>query len=196
MRAEIATAIAAASAAVGQGRAAATGEAAATLAEAAATARATVQSFVRDFYERKIFEPYLRFSSAEDEAEYRKREEGYRKAIDAALAEGTTRGDLKATELAKAQLVDAGAHGADRSPEFAGRVQQLDQQKHVLEKAIAKDGAGTSPVQRTDLAVPTEADITNALLAMQSGSTKAATSTAQDGHGLTTDVTARARGRV
>lgn len=89
------------------------------LAFASAQARAAVQEDVRDIYGRKIFDPYLHFASTEDEAAYRRREEENHRAIDKALAEHTPQGDLRATQIMRTQLLDAKAHGADASPEFA-----------------------------------------------------------------------------
>ena len=139
LRAEIAATVSESRAIVQQGANAARGAEAAeieALATASAAARATAQSFAHDFYERKIFDPYLRFSSAEDEAEYRKREEANRKAIDAALAEGTPEGTLRAIRLEQAQLRDAGAHGADRSPDYAGTQDRLAHTEASLNEAI------------------------------------------------------------
>jgi hypothetical protein len=86
--------------------------------EASEAAHHKVATFVHDFYVRKIFDPYLRFGSPEDEAAYRKREAERERAIKEALAEGTPEGNLRASQLAVEQLKDAGAHGADRSPQY------------------------------------------------------------------------------
>jgi len=90
----------------------------AALQAASANTHQTVSDFARDFYERRIFDPYLRFASAEDEEAYHRREAERREAIDKALAEGTPEGNLRASKLSLAQLEDAGAHGADRSPDY------------------------------------------------------------------------------
>jgi len=90
----------------------------AALYEANASAQRTVSDFTRDYYEKHVFDRYLKFTSAEDEEAYRHREEERRQAIDRANAEGTPEGNLKANQLALAQLEDAGAHGADRSPDY------------------------------------------------------------------------------
>lgn len=96
-----------------------TAEAALNLASEAA--RREVTSFVQDFYEKKIFDPFLRFASAEDEDAYRKGEEERQREIKAALALGTPEGDLRAAVLMMEQLDDAEAHGAGDSREFAAR---------------------------------------------------------------------------
>tara|TARA_R110002051_G_scaffold269600_1_gene329788 strand:+ start:4120 stop:4803 length:684 start_codon:yes stop_codon:yes gene_type:complete len=113
--------------------------------EASAVAHREVASFVHDFYEQKIFDPYLRFASPEDEAAYRQREEAYQRAINAASAAGTPEGNLQATRLAVAQLEDAGAHGADASPDYAPTLAGL----RTAERGLAGELARSSPAQRT-----------------------------------------------
>ena len=85
---------------------------------ASAAAHQRVEDFTRDFYEHKIFDPYLRFDSGKDEAEYRHREAERLRQIEAAKAENTPDGNLRALRLAKEQLLDAGAHGADKSADY------------------------------------------------------------------------------
>jgi len=81
MRAEIAVVVAAATGIAQQAQAALGSgsghEAVADLAGASDAARREVGSFIHDFYERKIFDPYLRFASVEDEEAYREREADY-----------------------------------------------------------------------------------------------------------------------
>ncbi len=91
----------------------------AALHAASAEAHRLTGDFVRDFYERKIFDPYLVFGSPEEERAYREREAARLLAIESARAEGTPEGELRATRLALAQLNDAKDFGADQSPEFA-----------------------------------------------------------------------------
>lgn len=98
-----------------------------------AKARRAVLGLVDDYYEKKIFDPYLQFASEEDEKAYRAREAARKAAIDAAIAEGTPAGTLKATRLMQDQLRDAGAHGAARSPDFAQRAALLDEAATTLE---------------------------------------------------------------
>ena len=205
LRAEIATTVAESRAIIQQSTNAARGAEAAeieTLATASAAARATAQAFMHDFYERKIFDSYLRFSSVEDEAEYRKREDAYRRAIDAALAKGTPEGDAEAMRLSKAQLADAGAHGADRSPEFATRWQQMDQQETALARAISAAAPKASntldPPLSSTATVPTDADMDKALATLQSIGAAPLASSEQTGPGLAKGVLAinSQRGRV
>ena len=81
-------------------------------------ARANIEALNRELFENKVLDPYLKFSSAKDEEEYRKRERERKEEIDRAMALGTPEGVRRAGELAQDQLRDADAHGAGRSPEF------------------------------------------------------------------------------
>lgn len=208
LRAEIATTVSESRAIIQQGANAARGAEAAeieTLATASAAARATAQSFMHDFYERKIFDPYLRFSSVEDEAEYRKREGAYRKAIDAELAKNTPEGDLAATKLARSQLADAGAHGADASPEFADRMASLDGGIDRLGSAIKSSRTerpltvGTNTVEKkAATSTPqTVAPLADVLATLQAAGISGIAQADQAGHGLVVSAaTDRTRGGV
>lgn len=157
LRHEIGAAVAQTQTATQQARLAGTGAEAAeiaTLAEAAKATRRHVDSFLHDFYERKIFDPYLRFASVEDEEAYRKREEAYRKAIDAAMAKGTPEGDLEALALANRQLRDAGAHGASAAPEFAGTLARNQAQYEKLRTAVLASGGQVAPADKIMNASP------------------------------------------
>jgi hypothetical protein len=100
-------------------------------------ARKAVDDFTRDFYERKIFEKDLRFASEEDERAYREREEQRRREIEKARAEGTAEGDLRAINLSREQLEDAGAHGADRNPAYHRLHGSLSAKEAALKHALA-----------------------------------------------------------
>ncbi len=105
---------------------------------ASAEAHRVTGDFVRDFYERKIFDPYLRFASPEDERAYREREEASHRAIEQARAEGTPEGELRALQLARAQLLDAGAHGATNSPDYAPLMDRISSVESRLQGAIVR----------------------------------------------------------
>jgi hypothetical protein len=108
--------------------------------QASANARQTVSDFERDYYERHIFERYLTFSSAEDEEEYRKREQDRRTEIEKSVAEHTPQGDLRAANLSLDQLHDAGRHGASKSSEYSRWDKDLTGKRDALARAIdAKD---------------------------------------------------------
>lgn len=87
--------------------------------------RRTIQNVADELFEQKKLDPYLQFASAEDEAEYRKREAARKAYIDAELGKGTPQGALNAANASKEQLEDAGNHGADRSPDFAPMLDEV-----------------------------------------------------------------------
>ena len=89
-------------------------------------ARANIEALGRDLFEKRVLDPYLQFASAEDEEAYRKRERERDEARLRALELRTPEGDRRANELIQDQLRDAGAHGADRSRDFANMVQQAE----------------------------------------------------------------------
>lgn len=134
IRAEVMASVAATQTMAQQARSTVTNAQAAEVAlhAASAAARREVTSFAADFYERKIFDPYLRFDSPEDEAAYRQRAEQRQREIEKAMAEGTPAGTLRAAELSIAQLKDAGVHGADQSPEFEARLNGLTNTRNAL----------------------------------------------------------------
>lgn len=159
--------------------------AATELATASEAARARVSGFMTDYYEKRIFDPYLRFGSEQEETEYRQREEARRREIEKAQALGTPAGDLRAINLTIAQLDDAGTHGADRSPEFERLRLQLKTDQDRLASAskvnlpptVAVDVADT-----VDAASPVPAELA---AAMRSVGVKATDRTAE-GHGVAT----------
>jgi hypothetical protein len=143
---EVAASVAATQAVVQQAQegAGAAQSAEAALVTASANSRRAVSDFERDYYERHVFDRYLRFGSLEDEEAYRRREEERRQAIERAKAEGTPEGNLKANELAIDQLKDAGAHGADRCPEYKRDLDGLTKAHGELQRAMAaKPSVGT-----------------------------------------------------
>jgi hypothetical protein len=144
LRADIASAIAAThaytssvSAVIGTALATPAEQAAQTLRNASDASHRTVADFSRDFYDRKIFDPYLQFASTEDKEAYHRREAERRLAIEKAQAENTPEGTLRANTLAIEQLHDAGAHGADRSPDYKSMLQNLELHKRELERRMA-----------------------------------------------------------
>lgn len=145
LRSEVTAIVAAATAVATEARVSRTSHAQhaeAALTMASAEARHTVDAFVTDFYEKKVFDPYLRFASAEDEAAYRERAEERQRAIQAAHAEGTPEGTSRATDLTIAQLDDAGAHGASDSPDFQTWRNRLGHSRTSLTAAMAKSSDG------------------------------------------------------
>lgn len=127
LRVEVATAATSATALANQAIATAANAAAANANQTPAQrARANIEALQRDLFENHVLDPYLQFKSAEDEEAYRQRERARKEEADRAMALGTPKGDRRAAELQHDQLRDAGAHGADRSPDYAGMVQRAN----------------------------------------------------------------------
>jgi hypothetical protein len=153
LRSEVATATTSATALANQAIATATNAAAANATQTPAQrARASIEALQRDLFENRALDPYLQFKSAEDEEAYRKRERERKEATDRAMELRTPEGDRRAAELQHDQLRDAGAHGADRSPDYAGMVQRantamadLPPPRQATEQSAPNSGA--QPVQ-------------------------------------------------
>lgn len=145
MRTEIASAVALTQAIAQQSRTSATTaeQATASLATVSAETRRAVQSISNDVFERKLFDPYLEFASAEDEAAYRKREAERQQTIAAELAKHTPAGDLNAAGATIGQMTDAKAHGAGNSPEFESRWNELVATTQRLRDEIVRSGGST-----------------------------------------------------
>jgi hypothetical protein len=121
-------------------------------------ARANIEAIGRDLFERRVLDPYLRFTSAEEEEAYRKRERERAEAFDREMAKGTSEGDRRALQIQKAQLDDAKAHGAEGAPELARFEQRTDQALADLQQVSEasnrapsdpKPGVGTTPVDES-----------------------------------------------
>lgn len=157
---------------------------------ASAAAHREVASFMHDFYEKKIFDPYLRFDTPADEKAYREREESYRRAIEAAQAEGTADGNLRALDLSRAQLLDAGAHGADKSPDYQGQLDRLDRERATLGGAMARSASGptaaSSSATADNSAGPTPTVDPKILASLRAAGITLADQS-QQGHGVTED---------
>lgn len=105
--------------------------------QASEAARASASSFAHDYYDRRMFDSYLKFASVEDEDEYRRREQERKQAIEKALAERTPEGDLRALDLSIEQLKDAGAHGAKRSPDYQPELDNMTEHRAALKTALS-----------------------------------------------------------
>lgn len=127
---------------------AAAGTAAAGLAAATTATRQEVGALSHDLFERRIFDPYLRFVSGGDEADYRTREAERQRQIADQLARGTAEGALNAGGLAAGQMLDAHAHGAGASPEFLPRWNRLVEQLHQQREALRTAGKSTEAFDR------------------------------------------------
>ena len=140
IRAEVAASVAATQALVQQTQSGSSLvlSAQAALVAASEAARRTTTDFMHDYYDRHLFDRYLKFASTEDEEEYRRREQERKAAIEKAQAEHTPQGDLRANKLAIEQLKDAGAHGADQSPDYKPELDRLKGSQTSLERAIGQ----------------------------------------------------------
>lgn len=143
LRAEVTALAGNATAAVQEARTAAS--AASSTSNIATLARTAREQVIGIMAGMKDFEPYLKFSSPEDEVEYRKREAERRALIEAEQAKGTPKGDLHAADVAIDQMADAKLHGAGNSPQFAGRLAALTTARDNLNEAIATNSKGTAP---------------------------------------------------
>ena len=127
MRGDVVAAVAIARNTAQQGRAAAMAQTVESILEAAsARTRAAVDRATEALFERRIFDPYLQFASAEDEAAYRRRETARREYIEREQARGTPQGELNAANATVEQIRDAGAHGASRSPEYDAMLRDMN----------------------------------------------------------------------
>ena len=122
--------------------------AAAQVPAAAAETRKEVESLSRDLYDGHLFEPYLHFSSKEDEAEFRQREAERKRYIDEQLARHTPEGDLNSSSGMIGEMLDQHAHGAGDSPEFAGRWQTLVDKAQKQRAAMHAAGQSTDEYDR------------------------------------------------
>ncbi len=204
IRAIIASAIADARACTMEVRGAAglgAAEARAALQSASEAARAAVSSFEDDYFGKRIFDPYLRFASAKDEEAYRQREQERQRAITEALAEGTPEGNLRANELALEQLHDAGAHGADRSPQYQPELNSLESSRRRLTSAIAQAHDDSPPVQAEAPPTPeslgdADPSIPSDVLATLRAASVSAGDHTQQGHGVTAQAVTQANLRI
>lgn len=119
-----------------------------SVAAASAATRQQVQTLSDDVFEKRIFDPYLHFSSAEDEADFRKRQAAARKYVDEQLARGTPEGNLNAAGGMQGTLLDADAHGAGASPEFMPRWDALADDARRQRTAMQAAGQSTAEYDR------------------------------------------------
>lgn len=192
LRNEVASAATNASAIVSQAtsNAASTSTAAASLLRSE-RARAAITALQGDLFERRVLDPYLQFDSPEDEEAYRKRERERKEEIDRAIALGTPEGLRRANELLRDQLRDAGAHGADRAPDYAGMMQRSDAAfadpkppRQVMEQAALS--SEIAPVQSA-LPPPSDDGLGDILATLKAaGVTTPAIQASDAGHGIST----------
>jgi hypothetical protein len=159
------------------------------LERASAAARLTTTNFVHAFYDEHEFDKYLRFASTEDEQEYRRREDERKQAIQKALDEHTPEGNLRAANLSLEQLHEAGAHGANRSPEYAKWDKDLTEKRDTLARGIdnqkaVENTSKTPPPDPLSLVQPNVNASPEALAALRAAGVVMPEQDAQ-GHGVT-----------
>lgn len=102
-----------------------------------------VQGLQADFYGRHLFDPFLTFASKADERAYRTREDENRRYIAEQLAKKTQAGYLNASGAMVDQMLDAHAHGAGNSPDFASRWDRLIETTRRHRDALSTAGQDT-----------------------------------------------------
>lgn len=137
---EIAQVVASASSTARAAQQASTGSGQIAPGQASQMVREAVADFEDDYFKKRKFDAYLQFTSEEDERAFRERERERQAEIQKALAQHTPEGDLRAGMLAEEQLRDAGAHGADRSPDF----------QPLLDKVASSNAALATQVEATN----------------------------------------------
>lgn len=168
----------------------------AELRRATQEANLAVAGFMDDYYGRKAFEPYLQFASAEDEEEFRKREAQRKAEMEKALAEKTPEGALRANNLAIDQLEDAGAHGADRSPDYQPMLSNLQQTRKNLAGEIGTVAAASAPIPPDPLADLPDAEVPKDVLAALRSAGIAVQEAASGGHGVNSMAFAAVTSRI
>jgi hypothetical protein len=120
----------------------------AEIAAASAATRQEVQDLSRDVFDRHIFEPYLRFSSADDEAGFRARTAATQNYVKAQLDRGTAEGNLNAGGGMMDYMLNAHAHGAGKSPEFMPHWNRLAEDTERQRGAMHAAGQSTDEFDR------------------------------------------------
>lgn len=131
--------------------------------QASQVVREAVADFEDDYFKKRKFDPYLEFKSEEEERAFRAREAERQAEIQKALALQTPEGDLRAAQLSEAQLRDAGAHGADRSPDYAADLARLSAASSDLKTAITEQDRDADAKSRLDIvqSKQSESDVPN-----------------------------------
>jgi hypothetical protein len=138
-----------ASEAAAEGQAAAAATVAANVASTSAVTRDDVLSLSKDFYTDHLFDKYLHFASAEDEADYRRRTAAMQAYIAKEMARGTPEGNLNAGGCMASQLLEADTHGAGKSPDFLPKWNKLVGDVERERAALKAAGQSTAEFDRT-----------------------------------------------
>ncbi|WP_263588661.1 hypothetical protein [Sphingopyxis sp. GC21] len=154
-----------------------------TLTAIDARTRATVQRIGNDVFARKVFDPYLRFDSAEDEEAYRKREAEREATIKRELAKGTPEGNRNAAALLEEQILDAGAHGANASPDYTPMLNDAQKARAELGAALEREASKSLPTP----AKPAQSNdpMDDIMASLQAAGVVSGEERQTSGHGLT-----------
>jgi len=151
LQTQVAASVAASAATIQQARAttgATQGSESAQLVAASAATRNEVHSLSADLFDRHLFDSSLHFSSAEDKAEYQRRDTDMRRYIEDQLARGTPEGDLNAAGGVMDRMLDAQAHGAGANPEFLPRWNRLVETTRKQHELMRAEGRSTEEFDR------------------------------------------------
>lgn len=148
----------------------------------------TVSDLADDVFGKKKYDAYLRFSSTEDEEAYRARSDDRERYIRDQLALGTPEGNLNAARAMREQLKDAGAHGADAHPDFAGDTAKNDlafQQLATAMQAVSpkRDEIERGAITSTETAATLPSDLDAVAAQLRAAGVVGAAPSAK-GHGV------------
>jgi hypothetical protein len=143
---------------------------------------AAVQHAVSDYFDRRVLDPYLHFTSAEDEEAFRRRERARQEAIERELAKGTVDGQRNAARIMQDQILDAGAFGADHSPEYSGMLDNVTNARADLDKLAGPQPQGSTKAS-ADTSKPKGNELDDAMAAFRAAGIETS-STDLEGHGL------------
>lgn len=135
----------------------------------------------------KDLDPYLKFTSAEDERAYRERERERRAAIEREQSKGTPEGELAASQLALAQMNDAKDHGAGDSLEFQrlfdGVATTNAALKSEVRSAAKEQQVQSEPAQSRPAVPATSSELADTMAALKAAGVRPSAATTE-GHGL------------
>lgn len=120
-----------------------------TVAAASAATGDTTRALAHDIFSQRMFAPYMRFTSAEEEDAFRDREAKARAYIEAQLGRGTPEGNLNAGAGMAGYMLDAHAHGAGNSPDFLPRWNSLVDKLQHQRAAMRAAGQSTEECDRS-----------------------------------------------
>jgi hypothetical protein len=120
----------------------------AAVAAASAETRREVQDLSNDVFSKRIFDSYLRFTSPQDEEDFRKREAETQTYINQQLARGNAEGNLNAGGGMIGEMLDMHAHGAGASAAFMPSWNALVEKTEHQRAAMVANGQSTEEYDR------------------------------------------------